>query len=194
MITAVLIASGFSERMGREKLLLPIDGVPMIQRIAMTLHQSRAEERILVYRNPEVKKTAGDYVHQAILNETAALGQSEAVKLGVKKANPQSAGYLFVMGDQPLLSVEVVNQLIETHQEHPCRILRPVYADQPGNPVLFPSDYREQLLKLEGDQGGKVIMQVNRQAVLDCPFDCREAGLDADTWEAYQQLTRKLES
>ncbi len=194
MITAVLIASGFSKRMGQEKLLLPIFGVPMIQRIAMKLQQSKAGERILVYRNQEVRKVTGDYVHQAVMNEKAALGQSEAVKLGVKKANPQSSGYLFVLGDQPLISVEVINQLIETHQKHPYRILRPVYADQPGNPVLFPSDFREQLLQLEGDEGGRVIIQANRQAVLECSFDCREAGLDADTWETYRQLTKKLES
>lgn len=192
MISAVLIASGFSTRMGQEKLLLPIKGEPMIRHIAKVLHQSKVKERILIYRNPEVKEAVGNYVHQAILNEKAALGQSQAVKLGVGHAHPQSSGYLFVMGDQPLLSAEVINQLVEIHQQHPACILRPVYAGRPGNPVLFPWTYREQLLQVEGDQGGRGIIQANPQAVEECYFDCLETGMDADTWEAYGRLIEKL--
>ena len=193
MITAIILASGFSRRMGTEKLLLPIGDLPMIERIAKTLHQSEVTETILIYRNEEVKMAAEKYVHKTIYNHQAEYGQSEALKLGIRNADAASTAYLFAVGDQPLLTVEIIDHLIKLHLEHPGKIIRPIFGEKPGNPVLFPASCREELLQLKGDEGGRKIMKKNSRQVLEYKFEFREAGEDADTPESYRELLRKTE-
>ena len=56
MITGIILASGFSKRMNRDKLLMEIDGVPMVERVIERAVESRLDEVILVYRVDEVKR------------------------------------------------------------------------------------------------------------------------------------------
>ena len=55
MITGIILASGFSRRMkGEEKLLLKVDGIPLIERVIRTAQASRVDDLILVYRKDEI--------------------------------------------------------------------------------------------------------------------------------------------
>ncbi len=57
MITGIILASGFSNRMKRDKLLMEIEGIPMVERVIQSSIKSKLDEVILVYRVNEVKKT-----------------------------------------------------------------------------------------------------------------------------------------
>lgn len=188
MMTAILLASGFSKRMGTEKLLLPIENKPMIEKIAKTFYQSNVGEVLLIYRNPAVKEAAQPYVHHAFFNPLAEQGQSEALKLGLRKASSKSEAYLFAMGDQPFLKTEMINRLIQVHAQYPEKIIRPVYGSTPGNPVLFPRLFKEELLQLKGDEGGRSILKKNPDKVIECRFSDKDAGYDADTVTSYKEL------
>ncbi len=61
MITGIILASGFSKRMNRDKLLMEIDGVPMVERVIQRAVESRLDEVILVYRVDEVKRIGKKY-------------------------------------------------------------------------------------------------------------------------------------
>ncbi|SDZ08533.1 nucleotidyltransferase family protein [Tindallia californiensis] len=190
MITAILLASGFSRRMGTEKLLLPIENQPMIERIAKTFYQSDVGEVLLIYRNSAVREAAQRYVHHAFFNPLAERGQSEALKLGLQKASSKSQAYLFAMGDQPFLRTEMVNRLLQIHDHYPEKIIRPVYGSKPGNPVLFPRLFKDELLQLRGDEGGRSILKKNPEKVIECRFSDKDAGCDADTVTNYKELQR----
>jgi molybdenum cofactor cytidylyltransferase len=189
VISGILLASGFSTRMGQEKLLLPVEGVPMIARVAQAVSESQVEEQILVYRKREIKQLIHKSITKAVHNPSAVLGQSEAIKIGLHHISGYSKCCLFFMGDQPYLNAAVINRIIAAWNHHPDKIIVPLYGDNPGSPVLFPARYYPSLMEIQGDQGGREVVKKHLDHVVFIEIDDQKAGLDADTQTAYTNLT-----
>ena len=51
--TAVVVAAGASARMGKDKLFLPLDGVPVLGRTLMALNAADAVDELIVVTMPE---------------------------------------------------------------------------------------------------------------------------------------------
>ena len=79
LITGIIIASGFSRRMDKEKLLLKVEGIPMIERVIRAAKSSQIDELIIIYQKDEIKEIAKKYGIKMIYNQHADKGQSAAV-------------------------------------------------------------------------------------------------------------------
>ncbi len=188
MLSGIILASGFSSRMKQDKLLLPIDGRPMVEWVVRAAVRSRLDECILVYRNTAVRDIGIKYGLRVTHNEQAGLGQSSSVKLGVSYAAHWACGFLFLVGDQPFVQPEIINTLIVRHGAQPEAILASTYGGRRGNPVLFPSSLRSELLVLTGDTGGRAIMARMPDRVVEVAFEDSLAGIDIDTPESYRSI------
>ncbi|MCP4717795.1 MAG: nucleotidyltransferase family protein, partial [Deltaproteobacteria bacterium] len=158
MLSGIILASGFSRRMQQNKLLLPLEGKPLVERVISAAAKSRLDESILVYRDEAILQIGINYGAQAIHNKHAAQGQSAAVRAGVTQASPATNGYLFLVGDQPYITAAIIDKIIEFNKIQPDMIIVSVYDERRGNPVLFPKSMRSDLLALTGDSGGRQIM------------------------------------
>lgn len=188
MITGIILASGFSMRMEDEKLLLKVDGVPMVERVIKAAHASLIDEIILIYRRDAINTLANQYGIKTVLNPHAGKGQSESVKLGVAHAPSESDGYMFLVGDQPYLSHSTLNRLIEVFNGHSDCIIIPVYNGARGNPVIFPAALKSDLLSLEGDCGGRAVAEEMPSMVKLVPIERVHEGADIDTREVYETI------
>jgi len=191
MVTGIILASGFSKRMQQNKLLLPFEGIPLVEHVLRAAVTSCLDECILVFREAEVESIGKKYGLQTVYNELADQGQSAAVKLGVVKALEEVSGYLFLVGDQPYLSSEIIDAMVESHKKHPDKILAALHKGRRGNPVLFPNTLKEELLNINGDIGGRQIMKQFPDKVIEIAFNDEFAGIDVDTPEKYKQLFPK---
>ena len=72
-------------------------------------------------------------------------------------------GILFGVCDQPWLTPESVNALLEAFQSHPDRIYSLCYGERRGNPALFPSALFPELLALTGDTGGGQVIRRHKE-------------------------------
>ena len=189
MIFGIILASGFSRRMNKDKLLLPVEGVPLVERVIRSAAESQLNSCILVYREEKVMAIGKRYGLQTAYNEYAQEGQSASVKLGVIHAPEEINGYLFLVGDQPYMNARTINRMIECHHEQPDMILAASYGGQRGNPVLFPAFFRKALLELTGDCGGRRVMDVMPDKVAEIEFDDTLAGIDIDTPESYKSFS-----
>jgi molybdenum cofactor cytidylyltransferase len=188
MISGIILASGFSKRMEQEKLLLPVAGIALVERVLRAARASRLDEVILVYQKAEVEKIGRKYGITAVHNSRAAEGQSAAIKLGIDAAGPETDGFMFMVADQPFLNPSIINLLIDTFQQDPHAIIVPVYNGIRGNPVLFPSTLKEELLILEGDRGGRVLIEAMPDRVKLVSIEEELAGADIDTAEDYRRI------
>lgn len=188
MIVGIILASGFSTRMKQNKLLLPAEGMPLVERVVRAASLSSLDESILIFRDKSVQEIGGKYGFKTVYNGSSKTGQSAAVKLGVSEASEGVSGYLFLVGDQPFMNEKIINRMLEVHLEHPNRILAAIYRGEKGNPVLFPVSFREDLLSLTGDTGGRQIIKQFPDKVVEVAFDDELAGIDVDTPEEYKQL------
>ena len=188
MITGIIMASGFSRRMEDEKLLLQINGLPMVEHVIKSAHSSLVDEIILIYRRDSVKAIGNRYGLKTVLNPHPERGQSEAVKLGIAHSLSESDGYMFFVGDQPYLSHETINRLIEVFNRDKKCIIVPVYNGARGNPAIFPALLKKALLGLEGDCGGRKVAERMENLVKLVPIGSDLEGTDIDTREVYKTV------
>jgi molybdenum cofactor cytidylyltransferase len=216
VIAAVIIASGFSRRMGRSKLDLELGGRTFLQRAIGAATGARGIGRCLVVVRPEdqfrVKgsefQVAGPSLRadskletrnskprpEVVLNPSAAEGQSASIRLAVERlsADPAVDAAIFSVVDQPFLTPAVFEVLIEAWQSDRDGVFVSSYTGQRGNPALFPRAYFRELAALTGDVGGRDVIRRHPDAVHEVPMLEPAAGRDVDTWEEYLEAQRLL--
>jgi molybdenum cofactor cytidylyltransferase len=192
MITGIIMASGFSARLNRDKLLLDIGGMPLIEHIILAAKKSCLDEVVLAYRKEKIKNLAKKNHIKAVFNGNAHEGQSAAIKAGIMAADTNTNAYMFIAGDQPMLTAETIARLVKEFLQNPLSIIVPDYAGQRGTPVIFPSSLQNELIKLTGDCGGRTIIEARADQVKTVPFLDKNAGLDIDIPEDYEQARKLL--
>ena len=188
MITGIILASGFSQRMHTEKLLLTVKGIPVLERVIQASALSRLDRVILVYQKNEIKELGKKYNIVTVFNHNANEGQSAAIKKGIQAASPESDAFMFLVGDQPFLDFYTINTLIDTFLQHEIPIVVPVYNGRRGNPAIFSSKLKGELLKIKGDCGGKTIINQMEEFALFLPIENSFVGIDIDTREDYERV------
>ncbi|HEY3168590.1 MAG TPA: NTP transferase domain-containing protein, partial [Candidatus Binatia bacterium] len=116
MISAVVLAAGRAQRIGREKLLLPLRGKPVLQWVLESALASDLDEIVCVTRELTSAQRQLNLSNERLLwltNYAADRGQSTSVISGLWATNPRSDGVMFLVGDQPLIRKELINALIE---------------------------------------------------------------------------------
>ena len=186
MITGIILASGFSRRMGRDKLLLEIEGEKIIERVIKACKSSNLGNIILIYREDDIKSIGDKYKIKTIYNPNANLGQSEAMKLGIKEAG-NVEHYMFFVGDQPFLTSELINKLILEYKITKTTILVPYYNGNRGMPMIISSKYKEELLNIVGDKGGRDIVNKYILEVEKVHIKEEKQGLDIDSPEDFRK-------
>jgi len=188
MITGIILASGFSRRMGRQKLLMKIGRKPMLERVIEAIKASKIDEIILVYNDAKISSLGERFKIKTVYNPNPMDGQSNSIKYGIEASDAKTKGYMFFVGDQPYLEPLVINRLLEEFDIGLKGIILPRYDEQQGNPVIFHSKFKKALLSLEGDSGGRKIIEENLHEVGYLDFDNPIYGKDIDTWEAYDEF------
>ena len=191
MVSAIIMASGFGSRMGRNKLLLPYKGKSMIEYVIDAVLNSDLKEKVFIGREEQVLKIAEKRGIKTVVNPNAYRGQSEAIKLGIKNLSSGN-GYMFLTGDQPFINSEVINTLIREFEEYSNSIIVPLCNDKSSSPVIFPGDLKVELLALQGDTGGREVIKTNLHRVKYVPINDPYCLMDVDTYEEYKNLIEKI--
>lgn len=190
MIRGIILASGFSRRMKKDKLLMEIDGVKMVEKVIQESRISQLDQVILIYRSEEVRKIGDKYGVKTLYNPNANLGQSAGVRIGVEESDNADA-YMFLMGDQPFINSKLIDKLIYQYRKSSSTIIVPCYNGRNGTPTIFSSIHRDELLNIQGDKGGRDIIKKNPSAVMKVHIDDEQLGLDIDTPVDFKSIEGK---
>jgi molybdenum cofactor cytidylyltransferase len=187
---AIVLAAGRSSRMGAHKLLLPLGGRPLIAHVVIAAC-ARSANPVIVVLGHDAERVAAALPpgrQQVIINPSYQEGMSTSLRVGLAAIPPQTAGALILLGDQPLVTANLVEQMLEAARESPASILAASYGGRRGNPVYFPRTYFEELRKVTGDEGGRSVIQHHPESVQLVPIVHMDAALDADSPDDYQRI------
>jgi molybdenum cofactor cytidylyltransferase len=190
MISAVVLAAGRAQRIGREKLLLPLRGKPVLQWVLESALASDLDEIVCVTRELTSARqlNLSDERLLWLTNYVADRGQSTSVIAGLWATNPRSDGVMFLVGDQPLIRKELINALIEKFKSGSAWIVAPSFEQAPRNPVLFRRDLFPELLQLTGDRGGRMLIEKYKNKTALVEWKDEISFLDLDVHEDYERL------
>ncbi|MCL1917052.1 MAG: nucleotidyltransferase family protein [Peptococcaceae bacterium] len=188
-VSAILLAAGLSRRMGRDKLLLPYRGKPLISHALSLISNLAFHEKIVVTTQARLSQISLPEGITAVVNPCPENGQSESVRLGVAAAAGDA--YMFFSSDQPLLDRET-SEFLLSHMDG-THIIYPSVEGVPRLPIIFPAHFRKDFLVLRGDQGGRKIRDANPDQCLPLELPAQASLLlDVDTWEDYTMLLADL--
>ncbi|WP_299618736.1 molybdopterin-binding/glycosyltransferase family 2 protein [Pelagibius sp.] len=191
-IAAVVLAAGQSRRMGkRNKLLIPVDGTPMVTRVADCLLSSQAAPLAVVtghdYAAVEAALPEGRFT--LTHNPDFASGLSSSLKRGLAALPEDIDGVLVCLGDMPRLSPKAVDRLIAAFDPLEGRaICVPTWQGKRGNPVLFAKRFFAEMQEVAGDVGARALIGEHAEAVCEVPMDDDAVLVDVDTPEALAAL------
>jgi molybdenum cofactor cytidylyltransferase len=191
MISAILLAAGESNRMGQPKQLMPFGQITIVERTIDNLLNSALSETIVVlgYKDEEIRKTIAGKPIKIAMNPDYQQGMSTSIIAGLKQVDKRARAVLIALSDQPFVDSQTINSLVEAFIANKRGIIIPVYQGRRGNPVIFAIEYKGELLNLKGDVGGREIIKLHPDDVLEVAVDCEGVLLDIDTMENYTPIT-----
>lgn len=191
-VAAVLLAAGASRRMlGRDKLLEPVDGKPLIRVLAERLGKA-ADEVVCVLRPDDAARRAALEGSGAriIINPHAEDGMGTSIASGIAALGPKADAAAIVPGDMPEITGESIARLVAAFSPEDGRaIIRATTPDgRGGHPVLFGRRFFEALCSLDGDRGARSVLEEHPEYIMDVTLPGQMAETDLDTpqeWAAW---------
>ena len=180
----VIMASGLGKRFGGNKLMADFHGRPMILR-ALDATEGLFSHRVVVTRHESIADLCREQNVDVVLHDLP--NRNDTVRLGLEALGDLDC-CMFLPGDQPLLRRETVAMLLESWKENPDRIIRPVYEDTVGSPVLFPSWAFPELKSLPEGKGGSVVIKNHPHEIMHVSVPNPFELMDADTPETLELL------
>ena len=171
VIGGILLAAGSSRRMGEtNKLLVEIDGQPMVRHAAMAMLEGGIRDLVVVtgHQQDLVRRALQGLEVTFVHNADHAAGQAGSVAVGVGAVPAGVSGALIALGDMPFIKPDLVAEMIRDHAglgDCESRISFPVHQGRRGNPVLWGRGFFEALGQLSGDIGGRSVLAENPAAV-----------------------------
>lgn len=188
-VALLLLAAGASSRMGQPKQLLAYRGRTLLRHAAETAVATGCGPIVLVtgaIHDALIAEIDGLPL-QAVHNPDWATGMASSIRAGLAAvAEAQPTAVLIMLGDQPLVTPELLRQLIAQQQLTQVPIVAAAYGDTLGVPAIFDQCMLAALQQLQGAQGANRLISSLGAAVGRVAFP---AGLfDVDTPEQYAAL------
>ncbi len=189
MIGGVILAAGYSSRMGDFKPLLPVAGVPALKRSVDVLAAAGAEVAVVTgYRREALSPLVEAWGAAEIVNPDYAEGMFTSVLAGVRHFAERGAEMILLLPcDCAAVPKEAVRQLIACAGDKGEYAL-PTYMGKNGHPLLIPRRYFREILHFSGPGGLKGARSLHEEALLRLPMPWEGTVLDMDTPEDYAAL------
>ena len=188
-VTILIPAAGFGRRMGgADKLLLDVDGMPLLRRTVMRALATDNAVIVALPRDPPDRLDAiDDLPVKTVFVDKPDLGMSQSIVSGVRAIKDTCDGVMILPADMPDIDTSDMAKVIECFQQlgarHICRATTDKGAA--GHPVIFPKSDFPALLELSGDEGGRSILKAADHIEL-IPLKGNRALTDLDTPEAWE--------
>ncbi|HWH76233.1 MAG TPA: nucleotidyltransferase family protein [Candidatus Binatus sp.] len=191
MIAAVVLSAGESNRMGRPKALLPIDGQTFIERIVGALRESGLSRIVVVlgFNAEELRRKIGQLPVEIVVNADYKLGQLSSLQAAVRmlEQDVKCDGMLVHLVDHPYIDPALVRVMLQKFTETGRLIIVPRHHGKRGHPVLFSRALFAELLAAPSDQGAKAVVNAHAAETLEIDTEAVGVTLDIDTPELYRQ-------
>ena len=197
MIYGIILAAGEGKRMGKVKLTLPLGDKQLIEWVLQAVKYTPLDKYFLVVRpeDKEMIKTGEKWGAEIVLNPEYKSGMSSSIKKALHRISSEELeGFFVILGDQPLINPSILFKMICAFTLDKKEILVPFYKEKQGNPVFFDGYWKDELMKLSGDVGGKVLIKAHPERVKRFKISDKSILLDIDREEDYEKMKNIFDS
>lgn len=187
----IILAAGESARMGKPKQLLEFKGETLLRRIAKTATQSQVYSIVAVLgANVQMlQKELDGFDLEIVHNKDWKTGMSSSIKAGLEKLlekNRDLQAVVITVCDQPFVSAEIIDDLIEKYRQTNALSVASRYAETLGVPALFDKRLFTEIKNLTERGGAQSLIKKFRDKAVSLDFPA--GAFDIDTPEDYSDL------
>lgn len=185
----IILAAGFSSRMGSFKPLMPVNGFPLIQMTAQNMFNAGIEDVCLVlgHRSTEIMgalKGMPFSPHFVFNDNYQHSDMLESIKVGISFAKDADA-VMILPGDIPLVSPHMIRDLILCAEKTVADVVYPVNGQRRCHPVILKRNIFEKVLYYTGNDGLRGILRNLCEEEFHAA-ECRK--FDVDCKKDYEEL------
>jgi molybdenum cofactor cytidylyltransferase len=185
----VILAAGASSRMGRNKMLLDVDGAPMVRRAALMARDAGLAPIVVVVGNDEARvRAALDGVDCTFaVNPDFTGPTSGSLHVGLQALGADVDATVILLADMIRVTAPMLSALIASYTagDAPLEVSR--YGDVLAPPLLFSRALWPELLAWHGEGCGKAVVKAHQHEAT--MHDWPESALrDVDTPDDYREL------
>jgi molybdenum cofactor cytidylyltransferase len=187
----MILAAGASTRMGTPKQLLTYRGCTLIRHMAEVAIASVCQPIAIVLgaNGERIKPEISQLPLQIVENQQWQEGMSSSIQVGLEAllaVNQHLDAVAIALCDQPFVSPQTLNQLVEAYHFTGKPIIASEYAGTFGVPALFSRTLFSELMNLKNTEGAKQLIKRHIHEVFSIPFP--DGAIDIDTPKDYEQL------
>lgn len=193
-IAAVVLAAGASKRMGRNKLLLELNGETVVRRAARTAIAAGLDPVIVV--TGHAREAVEGELHglrcRSVFNGAHAQGTHTSVAAGIGAVEPTACAAAIVMlADMPLVTPAMLRTLVEHYRESGVPLVASRYGGRVNAPpILYDRRLFGELREMDA-RCGRAVVRRHRHEAVEVVWPS-ETGLDLDRPEDYERIREML--
>ena len=186
-IAVIILAAGYSSRMGKFKALLPIDNRPAISILIEAVKKSGIQDIIIVtgYEREKLIPVIEGYNVVEAYNPEYDSGMFSSIKRGLMEIRKTDRSCFLLPVDTPLIQADVLNELINAADSE---LAVPTYRGKKGHPLYIPREMIGKILSYEGSDGLKGITDKYFDRIKRIPVDNEGIVMDMDDPESYEAI------
>jgi molybdenum cofactor cytidylyltransferase len=191
MICGIILAAGEGKRMGKVKLTLPLSNKKLIEWVLQAAKLTPLDKYFLVVRpeDKEIIEIGKNWGAEIVLNPEYKSGMSTSIRKALSQIPSEDVeGFFIILGDQPLINPSILYKMLLAFTPGKKEIVVPFYKDKQGNPVLFDGYWKEELMGLTGDIGGRVLIKAHPKRIKKVKMLNEFILLDIDREEDYEKI------
>ncbi len=190
MICAIVLAAGRASRMGTQKLLLPFAGKTVITHIADQLLASTLDKVYVVagHKPDRIVQKLTDRTADVLINPNyAAGGMLSSVLCGFEALPADCEAVLVVLGDQPGITTQLVDDMVRSFRKTEKGILVPLHNGKRGHPILVARHYHAELQSHYADIGLRGLLYAHPDDIFELNVSTSSVLGDMDYPQDYQR-------
>ena len=191
-IVALILAAGFSSRMGACKPLLPFGESSVIATAVTSFRQAGISDiRVVIgYHGDKILPVLKELQVRPIWNERYAEGMFSSVLAGVQTFDDQIKAFFLLPVDTPLVKRYSLKTMIRLYRQTGAAVIYPTFRGKRGHPPLIDQQCFDHILAADGVGTLKNILEVFSPLAMEVELPDRGLILDMDTPEDYAYLTK----
>ncbi|MGI4827528.1 MAG: nucleotidyltransferase family protein [Janthinobacterium lividum] len=184
-VAGIVLAAGFSRRLGRSKQNVMIAGETLLQRTLRIAHAAQLKPVIVVVQSGiDLPEQIQASAFEIVLNTEAEEGIASSIRAGIHAVAKRQGiqGAVLMTCDQVGMNADHLRALYAM----PDRLTGSRYANKTAVPAYFPHRDFDELLQLRGDTGARGLLS-GAYAIT-----AEDLGLDVDTEEDVERARQFL--
>ena len=190
-ISGLILGAGASQRLGPPKQLLPFRGTTMLGWVLQQAQRASGLDELVVVLGraaKEIREQVDFGSARVVNNPVFSEGCSSSYKAGLAALNPKSQALMIILGDQPGIVPEVIDQLAGEWRRKESLIALCSYKGRKGHPMIFAQPMFEQLSSLHGDKAAWKLVDANAAMVQEVRFKLPFPD-DVNTTADFERIT-----